>query len=154
MDSRRIAVFSDIHSNLEALKAVLSDMDEMDVQDKFCLGDIVGYGPDPAKCLDLVRDIGCPILLGNHDEGCFALEPDSSFNTYALAGLELARRQLSDDQKDFMKTLPMKIEVDGLYRCARIALYREGLVLCSRYWRRDKSFPFSNPVSLLLRPYS
>jgi len=113
MDSRRIAVFSDIHGNLEALKAVLADMDEMAVQDKFCLGDIVGYGPDPAKCLELVRDLGCPILLGNHDDGCVALEPDSSFNAYALAGLELARGQLSDEQKDFLKTLPKKIEADG-----------------------------------------
>jgi predicted phosphodiesterase len=113
MDSRRIGFFSDIHGNLEALKAVIVDMDEMGVQDKFCLGDIVGYGPDPAKCLELLRDIGCPILLGNHDEGCIALEPDNSFNTYALAGLELARKQLSDEQKDFLKALPMKIEADG-----------------------------------------
>jgi len=113
MDSCRIGLFSDIHGNLEALKAVLADMEEMGVQDKFCLGDIVGYGPDPAKCLELVRDLGCPILLGNHDEGCVALEPDSSFNTYALAALEHARRQLSDEQKDFLKTLPRKIETDG-----------------------------------------
>jgi diadenosine tetraphosphatase ApaH/serine/threonine PP2A family protein phosphatase len=113
MESHRIAFFSDIHGNLEALKAVLADMGEMGVQDKFCLGDIVGYGPDPAKCLELIRNIGCPILLGNHDEGCFASEPDSSFNTYALAALDHARRQLSDEQKDFLKTLPMKIEADG-----------------------------------------
>jgi len=113
MDSNRIAIFSDIHGNLEALKAVLADMEKMGVQDKFCLGDIVGYGPDPAKCLELVRELGCPILLGNHDEGCFASEPDSSFNAYALAALELARKQLSDEQKDFLKTLPMKIEADG-----------------------------------------
>ena len=113
MDSHRIAFFSDVHGNLEALKAALADMEEMGVQDKFCLGDIVGYGPDPAKCLKMVRDIGCPILLGNHDEGCVALAPDSSFNTYALAALEHAQRQLSDEQKDFLKTLPMKIEADG-----------------------------------------
>jgi predicted phosphodiesterase len=113
MDSHRIAIFSDIHGNLEALKAVLADMGEMGVQDKFCLGDIVGYGPDPAKCLKMIRDLGCPILLGNHDEGCVALEPDISFNTYARTALEHARRQLSDEQKDFLKTLPMKIEADG-----------------------------------------
>ncbi len=113
MDSARIAIFSDVHGNLEALKAVVADMNELGVQDKFCLGDIVGYGPDPAKCLEVVRDLGCPTLMGNHDEGCFVLEPDSSFNTYARAGLDHARKQLSDEQKDFLKTLPMKIEGDG-----------------------------------------
>jgi predicted phosphodiesterase len=112
MKSSRIAFFSDIHGNLEALKAVLADMTTMEVQETICLGDIVGYGPDPAKCLEIVRNIGCPILLGNHEEGCFTLGVDLSFNAYARAGLEHARKELSNEQKDFLKTLPMKIESD------------------------------------------
>jgi predicted phosphodiesterase len=113
MDSRRIAFFSDIHGNLEALKAVVADMDEKGVQEKLCLGDIVGYGPDPAKCLEVVRELGCPIVQGNHDHSCIESNEDPSFNTYAKAGLEHTRKQLTDAQKEFLIHLPMKIEGDG-----------------------------------------
>jgi predicted phosphodiesterase len=113
MDSVRIAIFSDIHGNLEALEAVLADMEKQNVQEKVCLGDIVGYGPDPAKCLELVREIGCPIVQGNHDQGSVESNEDPSFNTYAKAGLEHTRKQLNEEQKEFLVRLPMKIEGDG-----------------------------------------
>jgi len=113
MGSRRIALFSDVHGNLEALEAVLCDMEKMGVQEKFCLGDVVGYGPDPAQCLELVRETGCRMLLGNHEEACVAVEPDSSFNSLARAGLDYARMQLSAGQMDFLRALPMKIDGEG-----------------------------------------
>ena len=73
-----IAVISDVHGNLTALTAVLDDIDRRGVAQIVCLGDVVGYGPEPAKCLDLVLDRCQVTLMGNHD---FAVlyEP-SNFN--------------------------------------------------------------------------
>jgi predicted phosphodiesterase len=122
MDSHRIAIFSDIHGNLEALKAILADMEEQSVQEKLCLGDVVGYGPDPAKCLELVRELGCPVVQGNHDQGCIESNEDPSFNTYAKAGLEHARKQLNEEEKEFLIHLPMKIEDDG-FTAVHASLY-------------------------------
>lgn len=61
------AVISDIHANLEALEAVLADIDSKDIAKIVCLGDVVGYGPDPEACLDLVAKRTEPCLCGNHD---------------------------------------------------------------------------------------
>jgi predicted phosphodiesterase len=122
MNSRRIAIFSDIHGNLEALKAVVANMEKEGVQEKLCLGDVVGYGPDPAKCLELVRELRCPIVQGNHDQGCIESNEAPSFNTYAKAGLEHARKQLNEEQKEFLIHLPMKIESDG-FTAVHASLY-------------------------------
>src|SRR5919106_853294 len=62
------AIISDIHSNLEALQAVLRDIDKQNVTDVYCLGDIVGYGPNPRECVDQVMRCKL-VILGNHDQG-------------------------------------------------------------------------------------
>ncbi len=61
------AIISDIHSNLEALTAVLGDIENRGIKTIYCLGDIVGYGPDPKKCLDMVIENASACVLGNHD---------------------------------------------------------------------------------------
>ncbi|GAB4289552.1 MAG: metallophosphoesterase family protein [Coriobacteriia bacterium] len=66
---RRIAIFSDIHANLPALDAVLGDIDRAGVTERYCLGDLVGYGPFPAETIDRVRGLGIPVVQGNYDEG-------------------------------------------------------------------------------------
>src|SRR3954465_7944629 len=63
-----IAILSDIHSNLEALRAVLADIERQSAEAIYCLGDVVGYGPNPRECLDLAQDFRLT-LLGNHDQG-------------------------------------------------------------------------------------
>jgi predicted phosphodiesterase len=74
------ALISDIHGNLEALKAVLADIRTKGVTEIYCLGDIVGYGPNPAECIDLVMDLNM-CLLGNHDQA--ALFDPEGFNAGA-----------------------------------------------------------------------
>jgi len=69
----RIALFSDIHSNYHALEAVLEDMKGQSVDKAICLGDITLKGPLPKQCVDRVRDLGCPVVLGNTD-GCYHAE--------------------------------------------------------------------------------
>ena len=64
----RTALFGDIHANLEALEAVLTDAASQGVTDYVCLGDIVGYNADPVACLNIIRDMGCPTVKGNHDQ--------------------------------------------------------------------------------------
>jgi len=66
----RYAVLSDIHANLEGLEAVLKDAQEQKCTHYVCLGDIVGYGPNPNECLNIIRSLDCPVIMGNHDEYC------------------------------------------------------------------------------------
>ena len=77
------AIISDIHGNLEALTAVLADIDSLEITDIVCLGDVVGYGPDPSECLNLLRKRARFIILGNHDDLVLRGAPDSELAAYA-----------------------------------------------------------------------
>lgn len=87
-----IALISDIHANLDALTTVLADIDDRGIEKVLCLGDIIGYGPQPCECLDLVMERCDWSLMGNHD---FAVlyEP-TSFNASAEQAAFWTRRQL------------------------------------------------------------
>jgi predicted phosphodiesterase len=85
------ALISDIHSNLEALQAVLKDIESHNVSEIYCLGDIVGYGPNPRECVDLVMKCKM-VLLGNHDQGAM-FDPDG-FNPPAERAIFWTREQL------------------------------------------------------------
>ncbi len=94
------AIISDIHSNLAALEAVLADIDQRGVKEIFCLGDVVGYGPQPRECLDLIVQRGIMGILGNHDQAVF-YEP-TNFNV----GAERASywtRQCLEEETDLKK---------------------------------------------------
>ncbi len=85
------ALISDIHSNLEALESVLADIKQQGITEIYCLGDIIGYGPNPRECIDLVMK--CNVcLLGNHDQG--ALFDPEGFNTGAERAIFWTRDQL------------------------------------------------------------
>jgi diadenosine tetraphosphatase ApaH/serine/threonine PP2A family protein phosphatase len=91
------AIISDIHGNLEALQAVLADIDKANVQEVYCLGDVVGYGPNPRECIDLV--MRCKVvLLGNHDQG--ALFDPEGFNPPAEKAIFWTRSQLEAADAD------------------------------------------------------
>lgn len=66
---RRLALFSDVHGNLAALDAVLADICEAGVTERYCLGDLIGYGPEPAAVIDRVRSLEIPTVRGNYDDG-------------------------------------------------------------------------------------
>ncbi len=86
------AIISDVHGNLEALRAVLEDIDRERVDAVFCLGDVVGYGPNPCECVQLVQDRCSMVLLGNHDQGAL-FDPDG-FNVGAERAIRWTRGQL------------------------------------------------------------
>jgi len=89
------AIISDIHGNLDALQVVIDDIDQRGLDQIVCLGDIIGYGPNPLQCLDLVRQRCDWALMGNHD---FAVlyEP-TSFNTSAEQAAFWTRRQFEEE---------------------------------------------------------
>lgn len=73
---RRLALFSDIHGNIEALDAVLADIERCGIEERYCLGDLVGYGPDPGRVVERVRALGIPTVQGNYDKGVGGLLGD------------------------------------------------------------------------------
>lgn len=87
------ALISDIHSNLEGLEAVLADIRQQGITEVYCLGDIVGYGPNPRECIDAVMETRV-CLLGNHDQG--ALFDPEGFNTGAERAIFWTREQLEN----------------------------------------------------------
>lgn len=96
----KFAIISDIHSNLAALTAVIEELDRRGIKEIFCLGDLVGYGPQPAECLDLVIERQIASIMGNHDQAVI-YEP-TNFN----AGAERASywtRQCLEEEKDLKK---------------------------------------------------
>jgi predicted phosphodiesterase len=107
----RIALFGDIHANLEALEAVLKDASEQGVTDYVCMGDIVGYNADPSACLEIVREMHCPTVKGNHDEAASGSYSLDSMNPVAAAALEWTRQQLTDEQRQWLARLRMVRQV-------------------------------------------
>ena len=100
----RIAVFSDIHANWQALDAVLDDCPSVD--EIICLGDIVGYGGDPKRCLDFVRRQGWLTLVGNHDRACTDPEILQWFNEEAAVAIRWTVSVLESDDIGWLKALP------------------------------------------------
>jgi diadenosine tetraphosphatase ApaH/serine/threonine PP2A family protein phosphatase len=90
-----IAVISDVHSNLEALTAVFAEIDRRGIEEIYCLGDIVGYGPNPIECIDMIAQRCKVTLMGNHDFAVF-YEP-YNFNTGAEAASFWTRNRFETD---------------------------------------------------------
>lgn len=98
-----VGAISDIHGNAPALEAVMADMPAVD--HLVCAGDVVGYNPWPADCLEQVRARALPTVMGNHDRAV-ATGSAPHFNRMAQAGVEYAYNQLSDAQRDWLGALP------------------------------------------------
>jgi predicted phosphodiesterase len=109
----RFGIFGDIHSNQEALEAVLEDMQAQNVTHTICIGDIVGYNSNPSECLEIVRALGCPIVKGNHDEEASEERDIAHFNQMASDSMRYCREQLSAEQKAFLRSLPMQRPVSN-----------------------------------------
>ncbi|MFM7261176.1 MAG: metallophosphoesterase family protein [bacterium] len=107
----RLAVISDIHGNRLALEEVLRDLDRRNVDAVLCLGDIVGYGPEPSECVRMVRRTCRVAIRGNHEDGVLARESARGWNPVAQAGLAYARRVLSASDLAFLAELPASFAV-------------------------------------------
>ncbi len=105
-------IFSDIHSNYEALTTVLKDMLQQGVTHPICLGDIVGYNPNPAECLELVRTLKCPTVLGNHDEIVSGKKSAEHFNEMASEAIQYSCDNVSPDGKAYLASLPFHQKIE------------------------------------------
>jgi diadenosine tetraphosphatase ApaH/serine/threonine PP2A family protein phosphatase len=104
----RIAIVSDVHSNLEALDAVLRHADASGGLDEvWCLGDIVGYGADPAGVIAALRDRDAVAVAGNHDRAACGLLSLDEFNPYAAAAVRWTSEQLARGDIDYLSSLPL-----------------------------------------------
>ncbi|MDO8671560.1 MAG: metallophosphoesterase family protein [Dehalococcoidia bacterium] len=99
---------SDIHGNLTALKAVIADLrDKGPVDEYWCMGDIVGYGPAPNECVELLKQLDLRCVLGNHDAAAAGLLDLADFNLAAKDAIKWTMDQLSEDNRQFLASLPM-----------------------------------------------
>ncbi len=108
-----IAIISDIHANAEALNAVLSEIDKRNISNIICLGDIVGYGPEPEECISIIRERNIPSILGNHDKAAIDYEIREEFSELARTAILWTEQQLSENSKNFLTNLPMTVDVYG-----------------------------------------
>ena len=108
------AIISDIHSNLEALSAVLADIERRGIADVVCLGDVIGYGPNPRECVDLVREKCRVCMMGNHDHA--VLYEPTNFNAAAERASYWTRQMLQNEPNpetrnarwEFLCNLPVR----------------------------------------------
>ena len=113
----RVAFFSDIHGNLPALEAVIADARAHGATHVISLGDVVGYGPQPAEVLALLRSVASAGVLGNHDAAACGLLDPALFNPFARETAERATLALSQEDKAWLHALPYILEGDG-FACA------------------------------------
>jgi putative phosphoesterase len=106
----KLGLVSDIHANFPAFEAVLNDMPDVDTL--VCLGDVIGYNASPVECVDLVQDQCSYVLRGNHDREVETPDTYSS-NKQAEAGLRYAKRELTDEQIEYLLERPEQIEIGG-----------------------------------------
>lgn len=108
----RYAILTDIHGNYEALQAVIDDIDELCLTEStsldgiWCLGDIVGYGPDPSACVRTIRQASEFCVAGNHDWGASGIADLKEFSELARDSLIWTRNQLLESERDYLSSLP------------------------------------------------
>ena len=109
-----IAILGDIHANLDALEVVLADCREQGVTDYLCTGDVVGYNACPHECLEIVRSLNCPVVMGNHDHYVSSDLNLADFNPNAAAVIKWTRGQLTDEELGYLRSLPFDVTRTGI----------------------------------------
>lgn len=115
----RVAVLADIHGNIHALTAVLSDIEQRGVDQVLCLGDLVGYGAFPNEVIAVIREKGIPTIMGNYDEGvgfdlpaCGCDFPDEEALLAGEKSLAWTQQVVTEENKDFLRQLPRELWLD------------------------------------------
>jgi len=107
----RLMIFSDIHGNLEALKSVITHASGKNVHRRICLGDIVGYGPQPEECIRLVQSLNkCRVLAGNHDVATLWQTSPYGMSPAAKKVILWTMDQLSPESKEYLTALPDRLD--------------------------------------------
>ncbi len=138
-----LAFFSDVHGNVSALRAVLSDLTSRGIDRVFCLGDLVGYGPDPNGAIDLIREAGVATILGNYDDGvafdrgdCGCYYADAAARRIGDASYEFTAATVTLEHKAWLRGLPreLRVEAAGL----RLHLFHGSPRRINEYLQEDR----------------
>ncbi|MFN1835354.1 metallophosphoesterase family protein [Balneola sp. MJW-20] len=106
----KIALISDIHANYPALKAVLDKLEAYEPDFWLCLGDVVGYGPHPKKCIEVIRERGIQCVMGNHDAGVAGRISWKHFREPNRSLIKKTRDMLSGEEIQWLRDLPLTLE--------------------------------------------
>jgi predicted phosphodiesterase len=147
----KLAILSDIHSNLEALEAALEDIKNQSVDTIYCIGDLVGYGASPNEVIDLLLQNKVKCLIGNHDYACLNQRSMESMIRNARESIEYTRRVLTPKSLDLLKKLPGFISENGIYLTHGLppALFVEYLDLQSTHELKQAFLAFPEQVAFV-----
>lgn len=116
---RQFALFSDVHGNLPALIAVLADIETAGIQERYCLGDLVGYGTQPSAVIAAIAASGVPTIMGNYDEGigerrgeCGCYYRSAEEREAGAASYEFTDGAVTDADREWMRALPREIRLE------------------------------------------
>lgn len=112
---KRLAILADIHANLPALEAVLADCERRNLTSGLVLGDIVGYGPDPAECVERIQSTGFHVLMGNHDLAASGAQKAPGLSRAASWSAPWTYQTLGNHHRQWLHDLPRYFQDDNLY---------------------------------------
>jgi len=121
----RLAIISDIHANLEALRAILEDVSTQSVDRIICLGDIVGYNANPNECVELLQKLDALCVAGNHDRAVTRQLSLEGFPYNAARAIRWTRRHISNKAFEFLEKLPTETHVANYLVAVHGALHPE-----------------------------
>ncbi len=113
----RIAIFSDVHANIEALSAVFEAYRTERIDKFVCIGDVVGYGASPNECCDLIRTKAAYTILGNHDAAVAGRMDYSYYYDAARAALDMHAKLLSPENMAWLRSLPYEVRENEIHFC-------------------------------------
>ena len=139
----RIAVFSDVHANLQAMQAVWEDLEGQRPDAAFCLGDLVGYGANPNEVVEFVRERQVPTVMGNYDEGvgfdlqeCGCVYRDPADDARGKVSLQWTRKVTTDENKLYLQGLPFQLRLED--RSPRLLLVHASPRKINEYLYADR----------------
>ncbi len=110
----RYAIFSDVHSNMEALDAVIAAYKSESIDRYLCIGDVVGYAANPKECIEKVKSLAAVTVAGNHDWATVYLFSDNYFNDMAREAISWTRKVLDKKERNFLESLKLTYENEDL----------------------------------------
>ena len=119
----KYAILADIHANRDALSAVLADIDARGIGRIVCLGDVVGYGPEPDECVAMLADRDVPCVRGNHDAVAAGLRPPLHFGQRASHAIRWTRRHLGESARTAIAAYPLTRIIDERFMLVHAALH-------------------------------
>ena len=144
------ALISDIHGNLEALDAVLAEIQARRPRRVLCLGDVVGYGASPNECLAKVRKHCELVLLGNHDAAASGGPEAARFNIYARVAAEWTAKTLTRENREYLQRLPVTSSQGSFYLVhASPACPRDWEYLLDRFDAEPQFHYFTEPICFI-----